>query len=97
MIARAGRSSPDTEKPSSRHATSPGTPLVTALSASRSAARLVLCRPRSSIPRTQRLTTATRAALRSTSGKSSSRASQVCCLESLSVRNARISRVLIAS
>ena len=41
---------------------------VTPRIASRSAARFVLCRPRASIPRTQRETTTTRAALRSTSG-----------------------------
>ena len=47
-----------------------------------SAARLVLCRPRSSIPRTQREVIATRVAARITFGYSVSRISCVCCLES---------------
>ena len=54
-----------------------------------SAARLVLCSPRSSIPRTQREVTATRVAIRSTRGYSSSRISAVCCLESFSAESAR--------
>ena len=51
-----------------------------ARSASRSAARFVRCSPRASIPRTQRETTATRAAVRITIGSSSSRASRVVLL-----------------
>ena len=51
---------------------------------SESAARLVLCSPRWSIPRTQREVTATAVAARSTFGYSVSRISRLCCLESLS-------------
>ena len=54
-----------------------------------SAARLVLCSPRSSIPRTQREVTATAVAARSTRGYSVSRISIVCCLESLSADSDR--------
>ena len=68
---------------------SPSTP--TRRSTSRSAARFVLCRPRSSIPRTQREVIATALAARSTRGYSASRASAVCCLESLSAASERSS------
>jgi hypothetical protein len=47
-------------------------------------ARFVRCRPRPSIPRTQRETTLIFTAVRSTSGNSASRASASCCLESFS-------------
>ena len=62
----------------------PSTP--TRRSMSLSAARLVLCSPRSSMPRTHREVTATAVAARSTRGYRSSRASIECCLESLSAR-----------
>ena len=62
-----------------------------------SAARFVLCRPRSSIPRTQREVTATAVATRRTFGYSSSRASAVCCLESLSAESERSSDSVSAS
>jgi hypothetical protein len=68
-----------TGKPSDRHR-QPSTP--TRRSMSLNAARLVLCSPRSSIPRTQREVTATAVAARSTRGYSVSRISIVCCLES---------------
>ena len=55
-----------TEKPSTRQA-APGTATRSRLRAS--AARLVTCRPRASIPRTQRTVTATRAAARTTAGR----------------------------
>src|SRR3954468_4495226 len=70
----------------------PPAPQATFSSDSRSAARLVLCRPRASMPRGPRLTTATRVAIRSTTGYSASRVSGVCCLESLSAERARTSR-----
>ena len=54
-----------TENPSTRQA-APGTATRSRLRAS--AARLVTCRPRASIPRAQRTVTATRAAASTTSG-----------------------------
>ena len=54
-----------TENPSTRQA-APGTATRSRLRAS--AARLVTCSPRASIPRAQRTVTATRAAARTTSG-----------------------------
>ncbi len=59
-----------TRKPSTRHSASSG---ATCISAWRSAARLVLCSPRASMPRTQRDTITAFAAARMTSGYSSSR------------------------
>src|SRR4051794_38612092 len=67
------------------------------MSASRNAARFVRCRPRPSMPRTQRETMLTLTAVRSTTGNSSSRASMSCCLESLSALSARTSRTPSAS
>src|SRR3954447_10507972 len=67
------------------------------MSASRRAARLVRCRPRPSIPRAQRETTLTFTAVRRTSGKSASRVSASCCLESLSAPSVRTSRTSSAS
>ena len=57
---------------------------ATLVSASRSAARLVLCSPRASIPGAQRVTIETRAARLRITGYSAARPSGVCCLESLS-------------
>ena len=71
-----------TGKPSERQSS----PTRHAAQRVRSAARFVLCSPRSSIPRTQRDVTATGVAARSTRGYSVSRISSVCCLESLSAR-----------
>ena len=70
---------------------------VTPRIASRSAARLVLCRPRASIPRTQRETTrrARRCAGRADRAPRAPRA--VCCLESFSALSERSSRVVSAS
>ena len=67
---------------------------ATPSSASRSAARFVLCSPRASMLRAQRETTQTFAAVRRTIGNSSSRTSCVCCLESLRRLSARSSRVV---
>jgi hypothetical protein len=75
-----------TGNPSDRHR-QPEQP--TRRSMSLSAARFVLCSPRSSIPRTHRDVTATRDAIRSTRGYSSSRISAVCCFESFSADSAR--------
>ena len=63
--ARCSKPVGGTGKPSDRQS-EPSQP--TRRSVSDSAARLVLCRPRSSIPRTQREVTATRVAARSTRG-----------------------------
>ena len=65
MTARCSCSIAGTSKPSTRQ-TVPGQ--ATRSSAERSASRFVTCRPRSSMPRTQRDTIAVRAAARSTSG-----------------------------
>src|SRR5215210_2529188 len=70
---------------------------ATPRSASRRAARFVRCRPRPSIPRTQRDTTLIFTAVRSTSGNSRSRASMSCCLESFRVPSARTSATVSAS
>src|SRR6185437_8402699 len=77
-----------TGNPSLRHM-QPGQ--ATFESASRSAARLVLCSPRASIPGAQRDTITTLAAILRITGKSSARASGVCCLESFSAPRARTS------
>src|ERR1700761_3223618 len=60
-------------------------------SASRSAARLVTCRPRESIPGAHLVTIATFAATRRITGNSLARTSGACCLESLSAPRARTS------
>src|SRR5215207_1769439 len=83
-----------TGKPSLRHS-APGR--ATRASTSESAARFVLCNPRSSMPRTQREVTATLQAARSTFGYSASRISGVCCLESLSADRDRRSLSVSAS
>src|SRR5215204_973169 len=83
-----------TGKPSLRHS-APGR--ATRASTSESAARFVLCNPRSSMPRTQREVTATLQAARSTFGYSASRISGVCCLESLSADSDRRSLSVSAS
>jgi hypothetical protein len=70
---------------------------ATRASTSLSAARLVLCSPRSSIPRTQRDVTATFVAARRTRGYKASRPSSVCCLESLSADSERRSESVSAS
>src|SRR3954451_18761587 len=73
-------------KPSTRQMASSR---ATHFRAVRSASRLVLCRPRESMPRTQRTTIDDLAAARSTSGYSSSRPASVCCLESFRRARAR--------
>src|SRR5438270_2279297 len=69
---------------------------ATCASASRSAARLVTCRPRASMPGAHRETIATRAATRRITGNSAARPSAVCCFESFSrpsaLTSARVSR-----
>ena len=65
ITARCSCSNGGTSKPSTRQ-TVPGH--ATASSAERSASRFVTCRPRESIPRTQRVTMVDRAAARMTSG-----------------------------
>ncbi|MFM9140906.1 MAG: hypothetical protein ACKOTH_10435, partial [Solirubrobacterales bacterium] len=74
--ARCSKSISGTSKPSARQR-QPGT--ATDRSASRRAAMLVLCRPRSSIERTDREITATREAVAITMGKSASRSLALCC------------------
>src|SRR3954452_21145211 len=86
MTARCSKPKSGTGKPSVRQMPSGR---ATRRSASRSAARFVTCRPRSSIPRTHRETTTAFLAVRSTTGYSASRISGVCCLESLSAVRAR--------
>src|SRR3954447_21690930 len=75
-----------TGKPSDKQM-APGT--ATRFKVSDRAARLVLCRPRESIPRTQREVTETRTAARRTRGYSNSRISSVCCLESFNADKER--------
>ncbi len=58
---------------------------------------LVTCRPRASIPRTQRTVTQTRVAARSTAGYSSSRRSGFICLESCRPASARRSAYVSVS
>src|SRR5580704_1231874 len=70
---------------------------ATFASASWSAARFVLWRPRASIPGAHRDTIATFVARRRITGNSSARTSGVCCLESLSSPSARTSPGPIAS
>src|SRR6185312_933874 len=86
MTARCSCATPDTGKPSLRQM-HPST--ATLLSASRRAARLVLCSPRASIPGAQRVTIDTRAARLRITGYRAARPSGVCCLESLSIPSAR--------
>src|SRR3954470_14337766 len=93
-IGRCSKPNSGTGNPSMRQSV-PGR--ATPMSASRNAARFVRCRPRPSMPRTQRETMLTLTAVRSTSGKSASRASMSCCLESLSAVRARTSRTPSAS
>src|SRR3954447_12709605 len=93
-IGRCSKPNSGTGKPSMRHSV-PGR--ATPMSASRSAARLVRCRPRPSMPRTQRETMLTLTAVRMTTGNRASRASMSCCLESLSAPSARTSRTPRAS
>src|SRR5579862_8084040 len=70
---------------------------ATLASASRRAARLVLCRPRESMPGAHRETITTFAAGRRITGKTSARFSGSCCLESLRALRARTSRGPIRS
>src|SRR3954463_1488621 len=94
MTARCSKPKSGTGKPSVRQMPSGR---ATRSNASRSAARFVTCRPRSSIPRTHRETTTAFLAVRITTGYSAARISGVCCLESLSAVSARRGESVSAS
>ena len=88
ITARCANPRSPSAKPSDRQMQSSR---ATPNSASRRAARLVTCRPRSSIPGAQRETMRTLTASLRMTGYSSARALAVCCLESLRPDSERMS------